>query len=793
MLKNSLIVKTDGAAIESQTIIKKGYRISVLTESLFRIETVDFSDLASQAIWFRNLGEVRYEHHDDSKFVYIKTDKVELKVSKRAKAAHSVTFLENGKAVKTVRCNNKGNLKGTVRTLDGTLGAVSLGDGLISKNGVAVYDDSHHLFLSEDGEFVQRKAGSTDVYIFAYGRDYRAAIVDFYKISGKPPMIPRFAFGNWWSRYRRYTQEEYMKLIKRFIDEDIPLTVATVDMDWHWTDLNADFGTNYKGKKWVTNPCTGGWTGYSWNTKLFPDYRHFLKWLQSKNLKVTLNLHPADGIRWHEDCYGNMARAMGIDPSTKAPIEFKIGDTNFVNNYFDIVHKPYEKEGVDFWWIDWQQGKKSEIKGLDPLWALNHYHYLDNAENGQIPLILSRYAGVGSHRYPLGFSGDTLITWCVLKFQPYFTANAANVGYTYWSHDIGGHCFGYRDDELHLRWIQFGVFSPSMRLHSTAQEILGKEPWFFNSSVYDLTKKWLTFRHKLISYIYTACHRNHTEGIALCEPMYYAYPNEKEAYEVPNQYAFGSELLIAPITEKMSKKTHMGKTEAFLPNGRWTDIFTGRIYEGGKKVVMYRDLDSIPVLAKEGAIIPLSEDGGNKSDNPDNFELLIYRGNSSYTLYEDDGNLNHQLFTKFEIRDEGDVIRFYINAPEGRSSLKKARNYKLSFKDIKKVGAYSVRIDGIETEKFSSDSEDIALSEKTLEINLSLNAEGKAEVTISKYEVLKNPDKDFHIMWAFSRAQGDNFIKGFKFKRAKRGGKFLIHKDIKGVIREVISEDGGKL
>ncbi len=129
-----------------------------------------------------------------------------------------------------------------------------------------------------------------------------------------------------------------------------------------------------------------------------------------------------------------------------------------MNAYFDILHKPYEKDGVDFWWIDWQQGRKSDVNGLDPLNALNHYHYLDNAENGDIPLILSRYGGIGSHRYPLGFSGDTAISWKVFDFQPYFTANAANAAYTWWSHDIGGHHMGYRDDDLYIRWLQFGVF-----------------------------------------------------------------------------------------------------------------------------------------------------------------------------------------------------------------------------------------------------------------------------------------------------------------------------------------------
>ena len=258
----------------------------------------------------------------------------------------------------------------------------------------------------------------------------------------------------------------------RFEKEKIPLTVATIDMDWHWVDLKKQFKIN-----------ANGWTGYSWNTELFKDYKSFLNNLQNRNLKVTLNLHPADGIRHFEDMYNDVAKAVGIDPETKEDVKFSCKSDDFWNAYFDKVHKPYEKDGVDFWWIDWQQGKKSDIEGLDPLLALNHYHFLDNAENGKLPLILSRYAGLGSHRYPLGFSGDTAINYKVLDFQPYFTANAANAAYFWWSHDIGGHHFGYKDDELYLRWIEFGVFSPILRLHSTSNDLLGKEPWKYRRDV----------------------------------------------------------------------------------------------------------------------------------------------------------------------------------------------------------------------------------------------------------------------------------------------------------------------
>ena len=311
--------------------------------------------------------------------------------------------------------------------------------------------------------------------------------MDFFKLTGKSPLIPRYALGNWWSRYKAYTQNEYIALMERFKKKSIPITVATIDMDWHWVDVQNKF--NYRPIKGNMETLKPGWTGYSWNTDLFPDYMAFLKYLHENNMKTTLNLHPADGVRYFEDMYEEMAQEMGIDPLTKKPVEFDITNSKFINAYFKILHNPYEKDGVDFWWIDWQQGKKTKLKGLDPLWALNHYHYLNSQRDSSRPLILSRYAGIGGHRYPLGFSGDSTIKWCTLRFQPYFTATAANVGYFWWSHDIGGHMLGKKDDEMFLRWVQFGVFSPILRLHSTSHDLQGKEPWNYSDIVEELTVK----------------------------------------------------------------------------------------------------------------------------------------------------------------------------------------------------------------------------------------------------------------------------------------------------------------
>ena len=412
--------------------------------------------------------------------------------------------------------------------------------------------------------------------------------------------------------------------------------------------------------------------------------------LKDDNLHITLNLHPADGVHSYEDMYEEMARAVGINPETKKKVDFKCGDDDFWNAYFDVLHKPYERDGVDFWWIDWQQGKKSDVNGLDPLNALNHYHFLDNAESGQMPLILSRYAGLGSHRYPLGFSGDTAMNWRVLDFQPYFTSTASNAAYSWWSHDIGGHHMGYRDDDLYMRWLQFGVFSPIMRLHSTAIELLGKEPWKYKTEVYRYAKAWLKLRHAMIPYIFTMNYRTHEQGISLCEPMYYSYPEIEQAYNVPNQYMFGSELMVCPITSPQHKSLNMGSVKAWLPKGRWVDIFTLRSYTGEQEIVLFRDLNTIPVLARQGAIIPLSLDEGNSVDNPKSLEIWAFSGNNTFTMIEDNSKTSytkHRAETDFSISYNGDKLTFSISPVRGDLSvIPEKRNYKIIIKDIIKDG-----------------------------------------------------------------------------------------------------------
>ena len=719
MLKNYLIAKTSPQAHLGNIVLWENYRVTVLGERLFRLEQSDrgiFRDKATQAVWFRDMPKQNFTVDDNERTAIIDTGACKL-ILKKERAQVCVEL--NGV---TVRADNYGNLLGTYRTLDNCDGDIAkrhwrpddpevkieLGKGVCSKTGVAVLDDSASLSLGFDGFVENEKADGTDEYIFAFGDDYRGAVRALYDITGYTPLVPRFALGNWWSRYHIYTDKEYLRVLSAFEEREIPLSVATVDMDWHWsTEVDKQKKIQEQGKR--TAEFVGdslinlGWTGYSWNTELFPNPQEFLKKIKEKGLKITLNLHPADGIRFWEDCYDEMATALGMDASEQKHIPFDFSYEGFIQPYFDIIHRPHEKDGVDFWWMDWQQPKIAwhgrREKTYDPLWALNHYHYLDNTDGRETPLLLSRYAGVGSHRYPLGFSGDTKITWKTLAYLPYFTATASNIGYTWWSHDIGGHMVGEKSDELYLRHVQYGVFSPINRLHCSREDTMTKEPWLYGVEG-EQAVQFLRFRHSLIPYLYTASYLTHKQGVPLTEPIYYAW-NTPNAFAHKEEYLFGSQLLVAPVTSK-GYPDGFARVRAWLPEGEWTDIFTGDRYEigaGGKEIVFLRGKESIPVLAKAGGILPLSMDKGNAYDNPEKLEIWSYEGNGEYTLYEDGKEQGKEgtFFTEFTselCETEGVCTQVLTIKGTGEASvIPQNRQLAVRFKDIED-GEVTVYADG---------------------------------------------------------------------------------------------------
>jgi alpha-glucosidase (family GH31 glycosyl hydrolase) len=688
----------------SAVVSGENYRFTVLTDGLLRYEWAPdgvFEDRASTFAVNRDLPVPHIRLSNTPEKLEIVTSRFHLTYNKKPFSASGLTVLIKGKIGNhgsvwrygddDVGESQFGNLGGTARTLDDVNGRIALGPGVISRRGYATVDDSQSMLFDEKGWVAGRKPGERiDGYLFAYALDYRGAIKALFALSGPQPLLPRWALGNWWSRYYAYRADEYLALMDEFRAKGIPLSVAVLDMDWH---LIHDPAVHQSG--------ASGWTGYTWDRKLFPDPPAFLAELHRRNLRVTLNDHPAEGVHSYEDPYEEMSKALGHDTSNKDPIPFDITDRKFLDTFFDILHRNFENEGVDFWWIDWQQGPYSRMPGVDPLWMLNHFHFLDSARENRRPLTFSRFAGPGSHRYPVGFSGDTHVTWESLHFQPEFTSTASNIGYGWWSHDIGGHMLGSKDDELATRWLQFGIFSPIMRLHSTSNPWNTKEPWLFGIEAEIVMKDALRFRHRLMPYIYTMNMRSASGDEPIVQPIYWDYPRREEAYRVKNQYFFGSELMVAPITEPRDPRLRLARVRAWFPPGRHVDIFTGAVYDGDRGLWVSRPLGGYPVFAREGSIIPLdaAEQPLNGGDNPNSFEVLIVIGaDGTFEMVEDDGTGSNPseinwARTLFEFTQASGTLTI---GPAKGASAGGDREWNVRFVGVTSQMPIRVLVDGVE-------------------------------------------------------------------------------------------------
>ncbi|WP_049945938.1 glycoside hydrolase family 31 protein [Butyrivibrio sp. LC3010] len=733
-------------------IIGEKYRISIMTDRLIRLEYAEngvFEDRLSKTVVNRNFPEVRYSEKKTETGIEIETDSLIIRYDEQPFSTDglSIELKDSGNVwhYSITYGNSDENLFGTARTLDGCDGGLWLEEGIFGRRGFAVMNDSASpvVVSSGDGtpgsyEYAYRETEGIDIYFFGYGKDFFGGLKAFYSLCGKTPLIPRYALGNWWSRYFRYTEESYKEVVDKFEELEIPLSVAVIDMDWHVTDVDPKYGT--------------GWTGYSWNKELFPDPARFLSMLHERGLATTLNLHPADGIRAFEDMYEEMAKQLGVDPSSERPLEFDFSDPEYRKAYFDVVMHPYEKEGVDFWWIDWQQGTGKGADSVDPLFLLNHYHYHDQEGRNRRPMIFSRYAGPGSHRYPVGFSGDTVMTWKSLNFQPYFTSTASNIGYGFWSHDIGGHMMGDKDNERLIRWIQYGVFSPVMRLHSSSSPFLNKEPWVIEEPYHSIMGKYMRLRHRLLPYLYTESYRAYDEDRPLIRPMYYLLPEDERAYKVPTEYGFGEKLIVGAITSPIDKSLQMSAVNMLLPEGRWYDIFSGRIYKGGKMRKLYRKLTDIPVLIGEGGIVPMSlEDKKNGVENPASLRLCIGAGkDGSYTMYEDDGiSMEYKdgkfVKTTFDMtcseNSEGKDISVRISPAEGELSLvKDKRTYEICIYGVEPCGDKVTVCTGSNEDISSNAKYDPAKKILTVYVGEVETKEG-AGVTISGIKLSSNDHK----------------------------------------------------
>lgn len=704
---------TDGVVYRDNKV-----RFTVVTDGLIRMEyspSGQFTDQRSLIAYNRSYPGNNSQVTDDGKNVIIETPKLTLTYRKGngPLTADNISVVSKGdiKPFKWVPgMEQKENLWGTTRTLDRwdgneylkkvdnewTRTPRDLEKGVLARDGWTFIDDSDSYLIDNDPDLPwvtersKKNKKAQDWYLMVYGDDYKAALKDFTTLSGKIPMPPRYAFGYWWSRWWAYSDHELRQLVDNFQSYGIPLEILVVDMDWHYTD-----------------EAHGGWTGWTWNRRLFPDPKGFLNYLRDRDLKITLNLHPASGVKKFEESYPEIARENNIDPATEADIPWVTSDKRFIQSMFKHILDPMSAEGINFWWLDWQQElNDSKLKNLSNTWWLNHtfFNHMKNTYDSR-PMIFHRWGGLGNHRYPIGFSGDSYATWKTLAYMPYFTATASNVGYGYWCHDIGGFYVAPGDTvfnkELYVRSFQLASYSPMMRTHSTKSAMAQKEPWTFDRVTIDGIRQAVNRRYEIAPYIYTMARKAYDTGVSICRPMYYDYPALDEAYKYKNQYMYGDNMLVAPVITPAVDG--YSTVEVWLPEGQWYENATGTMLDGGKVYTRRFALDEFPVYVKAGAILPFHakrETSLRRNDAP--WALTVFPGgDGEFSVYEDfgdDSNYDREFATtKVTSRREGNKLTVTIDPRQGNyREMPASRD--MAVKVMATRRPTSVKVDGVDVD-----------------------------------------------------------------------------------------------
>ena len=684
-------------ADEKAQVVVGNARFTVLTPQMIRMEWCEdgkFEDRASLTFVNRKLEVPAFKVKHSKSKVIISTSHVTLSYKKGAKFSAenlSAEILVAGeKVVWHYGDKDTQNLMGTTRTLDRYYGSQdhprsvkrrsSMEQGLLSRAGWSVVDDSQrHLFVPVENHWknwveCRPESDRLDLYLFAYGHEYTKALKDYTRVAGNIPLPPKYVFGYWWSRYWQYSDNELRDLVETMRSLDIPVDVLIIDMDWHET-----WGLTAKNTKKDEYGQRLGWTGYTWKQQLFPSPENFLSWCHKQNLKTSLNLHPASGIMPYEEPYKRFTEYYGWKEEGKS-VPYKMSEMKWADAYFDTVLGPIEKQGIDFWWLDWQQWATSKyVKGLSNTFWLNHTfdHHMAEKSNER-PLIYHRWGGLGSHRYQVGFSGDTYICWESLQFLPWFTATASNVGYGSWGHDIGGHYF-HTDDvnkvdpEMYLRWLQYGVFTPVFKTHCSKDANIERRIWHFPDHMLDM-RATMHLRYALAPYIYNAARETFDTGVSMCRPMYYTYPEHDLAYSMKDQYMFGNDLLVAPIVAPADKVTGLATRKVWLPKGqKWFNMVSGKMYEGSDEAVeIHCSLSENPHFAKAGAIIPMYPKSVRNLQQTINSYVLTFipGGDGETSIYEDDGKSKNYstafATTKITKRTEGNKVVITIAPRNGK-------------------------------------------------------------------------------------------------------------------------------
>ncbi len=678
----------------------------------------------------REYAPVTYKVKSAGKFVEIRTDLIIVRYRKDSGA-----FTPENLSITASKSNpfqfgwkpgmvQKENLKGTRHGYDAVKGRtvmygreegkiVELDDGILARDGWTLIDDSKGPVLVKDGEcqlhpiteeWIENRPdnGSQDWYFLSYGHDYQSALKDFTSFSGPIPLLPRYAYGNWHSWYWLYSDGEFREMIDNYRKYGIPIDVLCIDMDRH----------------------INGWYGWDWNLDLFPDPAKMFADFRDDHLKLTSNMH-IDYLYSNESSFAPMKKDLGPELAPGDTITLELSNRKIAGSFFKREIDKMYGLGWDFLWDD--NGSYVSPPGFPSidmnLWR-GYLFFEDNAARGKRPLFLGRYGGFGGHRYPVGFSGDTFAAWESLDFQTIYNTSSANVCFL-WTHDLGGFQNEWwdpekpfaqtakYDPELLLRWLQFGALTPAMRNQTAKQISICKYPWEQPREYFEPIREAVRFHYALNPYIYSMSRKAYETGVSVCRPLYYEWPECEESYSRKNEYMFGDNIFVAPITAPREEK-RLSSLKFWLPEGMWYEWNSGSMLEGGKEYERTYALNEYPMFVKAGAIIPMYDGTQTNLDGCDEAITIVIapgEGDNCFSLYEDDGvdpDYAHN-FAKTEITSsrQGNTHKIVIGGRKGSyKDMPSDRNFRIKL--LSAACPKSVTVNG-EDVKWSFDGMNIAI------------------------------------------------------------------------------------
>ncbi len=540
-------------------------------------------------------------------------------------------------------------------------------------------------------------------YVLVVGDSYPDILDNYTTVTGRQPLPPRWAFGNFASRFGYRNAAEVRATAAKFKQTGFPVDALILDLYWFGPDIKGHMGN------------------LAWDKNAFPDPEGLIADLKQDGINTILVTEPfilTSSKRWDEAVAAG-AITPGTDGKPKT-FDFYFGNTGLVDvfnpkaqDWFWGIYRGLKKQGVAGWWGDLGEpevhpGDSQHLLGSgDALhnayghqWARMVYENALKDSPSERPFIMMRSGFAGSQRYGMmPWTGDVSREWNGLKPQVELALQMSLLGLAYTHSDLGGFAGGEKfDAEMYIRWLQYGVFQPVYRPH--AQDHIASEPVFHDTAVQDVLRPYVNLRYRLLPYNYTLAYQNSMTGIPLMRPLFFSDESKPDLIDNAQSYFWGDAFLVTPVTEPGVTAVNVS-----LPKGVWFDYWSEARIEGGRVYAAPVSLSTIPVLVKAGAFIPMAANDMSNTTQYDSGKLKLHYyadttvKSATGVMYDDDGKNPNALRDKqferldFSAKQRGKSLAMTLTRRGDFIGEPKTRQIELLIHNWPRA-AKSIRVDG---------------------------------------------------------------------------------------------------